>query len=159
MALMYSTANAEFVLEAGPTFVDGEYSESATFILQKRWQGRYVLGLGYQSSQYIDTCGRPDCEWDIPSQWMVGGEYMLSWRRLSLGIGLYYVEDLGRITSSHLNVRTSLELAITQRFAVKYSHISNGGTGETISICNDVYCQPERQYNIGLDAFLLVWKF
>ncbi len=159
MVLMHSTANADIVLEVGATFIDGESTDSATIILQKRWQDRFVLGLGYLSAQYVDTCGRPDCEWDISSQWMVGGEYMLSWRRVSFGVGLYYVENLSRITSSYLNVRSSLEFAITQRFAVKYSHISNGGIGKTITICNDFYCLPSGKYNLGVDAILLVWQF
>ena len=152
------TANSETVIEIGPNFVNSHSTESVTLILQKRWQGKYVLGLGYMSPQSVDTCGRPDCQWEIPQQFMLGAERLFTWRRLSFGIGLYYIDNVSRISSGNLNARTSLTFAITEQFAVKASHLSNGGTGREIMICNEVVCITDT-FNPGMNIFTFVWRF
>lgn len=155
---MCCAANAQTVIEIGTNFVSGGATKSGTLLIQKRWQGKYVVGVGYISPQEIDTCGRPDCQWKISRQFMIGAERLFSWRRLSIGIGLYYFEHVHRISSANLNARSSLEFAVTNRFAVKASHFSNGGTGRTITICNDVTCLRNK-FNPGMNTLTLVWRF
>lgn len=152
-------AGAEYALELGPTFVSGRYTKSGTFIVQRRWQSGWTVDLGYVTAQTMDTCGRIDCEWDLPGQWMIGGGRLFSWRRLSFGVGLYYVNRVNRVSSSHVNARLAVEYAASDHIAFKLSHISNGGVGGGIEICNEIYCYPDSHYNRGLDGLLVVWKF
>jgi hypothetical protein len=135
-----------------------DFSESLTLMLQKRWQNKYIVGLGYVTPQKLDTCGRPDCVWDVASQYMIGAERLFTWRRLSAGIGLYYIHHHYRISSAYLNARLSLEYAVTDRMAIKFSHISNNQTGKEITLCNEAICITD-EWNPGLDSLMFVWKF
>ena len=106
LIFMCCSANAEILIEIGPNFSDVHSTESVSLLIQKRWQDKYVVGLGYMSPQTIDTCGRPDCKWEIHEQYMIGVERLFAWRKLSLGIGLYYIDEVHRISSANLNART-----------------------------------------------------
>ena len=153
-------AKSETVVEIGPNFVLGHHSESVTLLLQKRWQGKYAIGLGYITPQCIDNREyQVECEWDISQQLIIGAERRFSWRKWSFGIGLYYVDGMNRVSSSHLNARSSLEFAVTQRFSIKLSHLSNGGTGSTITVCNTGgWCVTDK-FNLGMNTLALVWQF
>ena len=159
LGLLCSTAGANVVIEVGPNFVSGKSTESVTLILQHRWQNKWIASIGRITRQSLDTCGRPDCEWEIDGQWMAGGERLFTWRKISFGVGLYYIEDVHRISNTRINARLSLEYAATEHIAIKLSHISNAGTGENIEICNELWCSPPRKFNPGIDALMLVWKF
>jgi len=157
---MCCAAKAEVVIEIGPNFVLGDYSNSGTLLLQKRWQGKYAIGIGYMTPQCLDNHEfQVECEWDISGQLMIGAERRFSWRRWSFGIGLYYVDGLSRISSTNLNARSSLEFAVTHNFAVKLSHLSNGGAGSKITVCNTGgWCVTDK-FNLGLNTLALVWQF
>lgn len=159
LGLLCSAAGADVVIEVGPNFVGGKSTDSVTLMLQNRWQNKWIASIGYITQQSVDTCGRPDCEWEIDGQWMAGGERLFTWRRISFGVGLYYIEDVHRISSTRINGRLSLEYAATEHIAIKLSHISNAGIGEEIEICNELWCYPPKKYNPGIDALMLVWKF
>ncbi len=158
LVFLCGTANAEIVLEIGPNAVSHRITDSVTVILQKRWQGKWIVGLGYVSPHSLDTCGRPECRWEISDQAMIGVERLFTWRRLSAGVGLYHTHHLDLISSAYLNVRLSLEFAVTKRIAVKFGHLSNNQSGEVITICNEVTCLTD-DFNPGLDSLLLVWHF
>lgn len=154
----YCSVNAEFLIEAGPNFTEEDSTESVTVLVQKRWHKKYAVGLGYIAPQSVDTCDRPDCHWEIPEQFMIGVERIFMWRRLSFGIGLYYVDGVHRISSANLNARSSIALSLSDTFAVKVSHLSNGGLGRDITICNDIVCITDK-FNLGLNTVTLVWRF
>ena len=158
LIFMCCSANSEIFIEIGPNFTEEGSTESVTLLVQKRWQDKYAVGLGYISPQSVDTCDRPDCHWDIPEQFMIGMERIFLWRRLSFGFGLYYVDGLSRITSSYVNARSSIAFALTDHFEIKLSHISNGGIGGEITICNDIVCITD-EFNLGLNTLALVWRF
>ena len=141
---MCCSANAEILIEIGPNFSDVHSTESVSLLIQKRWQDKYVVALGYMSPQTIDTCGRPDCQWDIHEQYMIGVERLFDWRKLSFGIRLYYIDEVHRISSANLNARTSMGYPFTDRFAIKLSHFSNGGQRGDITICNDIVCITDK---------------
>ena len=67
---------------------------------------------------------------------MVGGERRFGWRRWAFSIGLYYVDDRNRVSSFYWDTRSALEYSVTRNLASKFSHLSNGGTGSTITVCN-----------------------
>lgn len=154
------SAGAEIVVEAGPNYVLGDYSDSGTLLLQKRWHGKYSVGIGYISRQCIDNKRiHIECEWDIPGQIMIGGERRFSWKRWSFGIGLYYVDGKHRVSSTHLNARSSLEFAVSEHIALKVSHLSNGGTGSTMTVCNsNQWCVTDK-FNMGMNTLSIVWQF
>ena len=158
LIFMCCSVHAEILIEIGPNFTEEDSTESVTLLIQKRWQDKYAVGLGYISPQLVNTCGRPDCQWDIPEQFMIGVERIFLWRRLSFGIGLYYVDGVHRISSANLNARSSIALTFTDQFAVKFSHLSNGGLGRDITICNDVVCLTDK-FNLGMNTITLVWRF
>ncbi len=158
LIFMCCSVNSEILIEAGPNFTEEDSTESVTLLVQKRWQDKYAVGLGYISAQSVDTCGRSDCQWDIPRQFMIGAERIFHWRRLSFGIGLYYIDGVHRISSANLNARSSIALAFTDQFAVKLSHLSNGGVGRDITTCNDVVCLTDA-FNLGMNTLTLVWRF
>lgn len=152
------TARADLVLEAGPNMVSGRWTQSVTVILQHRWANHWVVGLGYVSPQTLDTCGRPDCQWELDQQFIGGVERMFTWRRLSFGLGAYYYQNLDRLSSARINARLSLEYLIGERFTVKFSHISNARSGEEITICNEAECVTDKM-NMGLDTLMFGWRF
>ena len=159
LGLFCSAAGANVVIEVGPNFVSGTSTESVILILQNRWQNKWIASVGRITQQSVDTCGRPDCKWEIDGQWMAGGERLFTWRNISFGVGLYYIEDVHRISNTRINARLSLEYAATEHIAIKLSHISNAGTGEEIEICNELWCSGPRKFNPGIDSLVLVWKF
>ncbi|MDX1403809.1 MAG: hypothetical protein R3192_04695 [Woeseiaceae bacterium] len=160
LLMVSNGARSEFVIEAGVNFVREDYSDSATLMLQKRWRDKWILGVGYMTSHCVDNAEfNVDCEWDVSQQVMVGGERRLSWKRWAFAFGLYYVDTLSRISSAHWNARSSLEYEITQRISLKVSHLSNGGTGDTITDCNtDGWCDTG-QFNLGINTLAVVWTF
>ena len=157
---MASPALAELSIEAGPNFVKEQYTDSQSLVILKHWQNKYALGLGYMSSHCIDNeVIDLDCEWHVSQQLMIGAERRFGWRRWNLNIGLYYVDDTSRISSTHLNIRTSLAYSISERFAVKLSHLSNGGLGPETTECNVNGTCVTGDFNLGINTLALVWRF
>lgn len=159
--LACSAARSEIVIEVGPNFVLDEFSDSGTLLVKKQWQGKYSVGIGYMTSMCLenDFYVNFECEWSIPHQWMVGVERRFGWRRWAIGIGLYYVDDLNRVSSNHFNIRSSLEYAITDKFAVQISHLSNGGTGSTMEVCNVPGACVTGDFNLGINTLAFAWRF
>ena len=152
------SANSELVVEVGPNFVSGHPSKSIMVLAQYRWRDTWSLGARYISAQEIETCGRSDCMWDIKEQWLIGGEGQYTWKRLKLRFGVYYLPRVTRISSAHINFRSSVEFTITPQFAVKVAHLSHGGTGSDQTLCSEGWCWTDKQ-NIGMNTLLLVWRF
>ena len=146
------------MLEAGPNLVSGRWTQSVTVILQKRWASHWVVGVGYISPQWLDTCGRADCQWRLDQQFIGGVERLFTWRRLSFGLGAYYYNNLDRLSSARINARLSLEYVITDRLIAKFSHISNARSGDEIVICNEAECVTDKM-NMGLDTLMIGWRF
>jgi hypothetical protein len=158
LVFLSGVANADIVLEIGPSTSARRTTDSVIVMVQKRWENHWVASLGYQSEQSLDLCGQPECLLNAPEQFMVGVERLFPWKRLSFGLGAYYMRRLNRISSSYINARLSAEFAITDRIAIKYAHISNANTAKEVTLCNEIACHTG-SFNFGTDALMLVIKF
>ncbi len=166
--VLCSESQAETTIEIGPSNVGYRWTDSATIMIQEVWQDKYALGLGYISPQNLNTCGRPDCKWEIQEQIMVGAERIVRYKRLSLSIGPYWFQNPSRISSSNFNVRLTLGVDITDRLYVKLSHFSNAGSGRKRCFLNNFWKNDRDgvdkewlcgNYNMGQDAILVGWRF
>jgi hypothetical protein len=144
-----SEARSETVFEIGPSFVSYENTEALTVVLQERFgEGKYAVGLGYVDDQKLDTCGRPDCQWNVGSQLFVGVERLVTpsfgnfLDNVTIGVGAYWFQSKSRISTANLNVRLTVEVDITDRIFVVLSHFSNGGTGEVVKLTNENFLVP-----------------
>lgn len=157
LLLASGLARADLSIELGPSNVSNEWTDAITVVLQSRTD-LWAFGIIWISPQSFNTCGRIDCQWDIGSQLGVGIEHLFHWKRLTVGLGPYWFQNINRITSSHLNLRIGFEVAITDHAAIKLSHFSNAGTSGDVEVCNAVTC-VSNNWNIGQDAVLLVVSF
>jgi hypothetical protein len=166
-------ANAETNVQIGPSFVGNRATNAATLIIQETWSNKYGLSLGYIGKQDLDTCGRPDCEWDIDEQIMFGAERIVqgnfdSWawlNRASFRIGPYWFQNKNRIMSCNFNIRLALAVDITERISIVASHFSNAGSCGEISIRQTNTSQTiipmylTGSFNMGQDAIMLMGRF
>ena len=153
-------AHADVAIEFGPNFVQEQYTESQSLLIQKIWQDKYAVGIGYMSSHCLDNeVTNVKCNWDIPEQFMLGAERRFGWKRWSFNIGLYYVDGVSRISSTYWNIRSSLEFEVTQSTAFKLSHLSNGGIGRSTTDCNTNGTCVTGDFNLGINTLLFVWRF
>ncbi len=151
-------ALADVSVELGPSNVSNEWTGSTTLVLQERTD-KWAFGVVWISSQSFNTCAQARCHWEIGNQLAVGVERLFKWRRLTVGFGPYWFQNINRVTSTHLNLRIGLEIAVTTRASVKlFSHFSNAGSSDVVEVCNDVTCMSH-DWNIGQDAVLLVFHF
>lgn len=158
LLLASSLALAEVSIEAGPSNVSNEWTDSVTVVLQSRTD-KWAFGIIWISPQSFNTCGRIDCQWELGSQLGVGVEHLFHWKRLTVGLGPYWFQNITRVTSSHLNLRIGLEFSVTDHVSIKlFSHFSNAGSSGDIEVCNAVTC-VSNNWNIGQDAVLLVLHF
>ena len=146
-------ARSDVVIEFGSNFVQEHASDSEMVLIQKRWQNKYALSIGYMSSHCIDNrINNTRCNWDISPRFLVGGERLFSWEKWSIGLGLYFVDGTSRISSTNLNARSSLSYAISDSLAFKLSHLSNGGLGPETTACNTAGNCVTNDFNLGINT-------
>ena len=164
LALLSLTANAETLLEIGPSQVGDTYSNSYILTLTERIQDKYDFTLGLIGGQEFKSCERPDCVWQLDQQIFFGAELLVNlWTdRIKFGIGPYAFARPDRVVSSFLRVGLSLEWKITERIAIRARHWSAASSGiQEIKFCNrdKTFCD-RRSFNNGQDSWLrLQWRF
>lgn len=162
LLLLAFTADAETRFEIGANFASGEFTKSATFIVQERF-GKYGLSFGYIGSQTIEGCGnhprREACIFPSQEQFIVGAERIFNlFGQVNFRLGPYWFSGVNRISSARLNGRLALEYDFG-RMSVMLSHFSNGGTGDVIEIENPPGTVHKGRFNMGLDGIFVTGKF
>lgn len=154
-------------MQIGATFVGNRNTRAPTLLIQETFANKYAVSIGYIGEQKLDTCGRPDCQWTVQEQIMVGVERVIypdfnKWQwlnRLSPRIGPYWFQNANRVTSCRFNMRLALGIAITDSFGVVVSHFSNAGSCPAIDLDNGAGATTDGRFNMGQDAILLQWRF
>lgn len=122
----YSEANAaEF--EIGPAVLSGEYSDGGALIFSERI-GKFAIGGGYVSEQFVNTCGRPDCAFDIRENILFQVQRIVKWKNAEIGIGPAYFQNTNRALGKNLTWSLSLGY-VGEHWAVRIRHYSNAGSG------------------------------
>jgi hypothetical protein len=137
-----SKCNAEPVLQAelGYTMIRGP---AVTFGLNVSWPGAGPRTADFQCGLYLIS------EYEFggttqPNQAIANCMLVQHIRKLDLGIGPAYLQNIDAINGSHFNFALMARYRFTERFALSWLHHSNAGT-----------VSP----NKGRDALMLGWGF
>jgi len=137
-------ARSQVSIEAGPTILSGEPAEGGALILSERFNDRWEVQVGYLSEQYVDTCGRPDCQFDIRENIFLGGQRVVGWERFKLGIGMAAFQNINRALGCRVNFNLLIEWRWSAHVVSRIRHFSSAGS-----------CTP----NMGQDMVTLGWRF
>lgn len=156
-------AHADARVEIGPSQVSTTLSAGVMLTITERIQDRYEFTLGYITSQEFNTCGRPDCDWDISPQIFVGAALSVKspWTdNLRLNIGPYYFQNADRVGTSNFRIGLGIEWQFGRRWGFAAQHYSNAGSGPDLEICRPLYGCITNNWNTGQDSWLrLGWYF
>ena len=140
-ALLAKNANAEMRIEAGAAFLSAEYSEGAAFFFSEVWDGKYLLGLGIVGNQKgVFKEGTIN----VRSNLVVQAQRLVTYKRVTLGIGPAYWQHTNRAIGSELLFGLSLGVNVGKNWDIMYRHFSNGGTATP---------------NSGQDLLLIGYRF
>lgn len=137
-------ARSEVTIEAGPTFLSGDYADGGALIISERFLGRYEVHAGYIYKQQVDTCGRPDCKFDIEENIFFGAQRVAGWNRFKVGIGMDYFQNRNRALGKNLTFSLLLGYEIGDNYVLRIRHMSNAGSGAP---------------NLGQDMLTIGWRF
>ena len=132
-------------VDFGPTFLSGEYSQSAMILLNEVWNDKWVLGMGIVGPQKV--VDRHNREYEVRTNLFIHGQRRVhltdDW---TLGVGMAYFNAITRWNGSHVVASLSVEYDVGEDggFGLKYRHWSNAGSASP---------------NMGQDAFLITYTF
>lgn len=142
LVLLYGLANEADAaeIEAGPTFLSSEFSESAYLLLTEKY-GKYSFGIGLVGPQ---TCYCRSDTTDVRQNAFVQVQRLVPiYRKFSVGIGVSYWNGTSRVNGSHFAFPLSLRYDINDRLFVGLRHWSNAGSAKP---------------NLGQDAIYIGWR-
>jgi hypothetical protein len=120
-----TAAQAQTAVEAGPTFLSGEFSEGANFILTHKAE-KFAYGFGIVSEQVCH------CNWpaDVDEQLFVEALRHFQGEKWELGIGPSYWQNTSRVFGRHFNASILVGRRIGGGLRWRIRHFSNGGSGK-----------------------------
>lgn len=138
----YKEANAEINVEAGGTFLSGEYSEGQMLVLNETWD-KWRLGMGIVTEQEVTD--RHGNFHEVRENLFIHGQRLVSiTKNLDFGLGVGYFNAKTRWNGSNFVASMSVEYALDDKWSLKYRHFSNAGSATP---------------NMGQDAFLVSYSF
>jgi len=151
------TVKAETWLEGGATFAGGEPTNGTTIFISEVWQDKYLLGFGLIGDQHRDfnTWGivpgkAVPVRFDIGSNIVVHAQRLVTYRAVTLGLGVAHWQHTSRILGDTLTFSLFLAYKRPEKWwgwlpnDIRFRHFSNGGTASP---------------NAGQDLLLLGWRF
>jgi len=155
------------LVEFGPTQISSDRHTGEMVTITERFDRKYDVTFGWISDQEWNQCGRPDCQWYIDRQLVVGVERVFPLRFIDesvrLSLGPYVFQNPDRISPTYLRAGVSLEWQITDRIGLRARHWSNAGTARVTCVRHsfDPYKHPElfeyktcNDWNTGQDSWL-----
>ena len=127
-------------IEAGPAFLSGEFSEGGLLLISDRVTPKWELSLAYVSEQHCHCAGVNELMENIG----ITGARLGQYKSLEFGIGASFWQNENRAFGEKFNVHALLGWNVSKKFAVRYRHWSNAGSGRP---------------NLGQDALSLAWFF
>lgn len=128
LILFAAESRAQITLEAGAAFLSSDFADGGVLMLSDRI-GKYDFALGYITTQFVDTCGRPDCRNDLRENIFIHAQRIFEYKRLEFGIGPSYFQNTNRALSRRLNISVMINFRITKRSFIFLRHFSNFGSG------------------------------
>jgi len=151
-------AEAQTVVEAGPTFLSAELSDGAALFMTERFKDeKYALGMGYVSEQRVlptweRNQGLPAI--DVRENLIVFAQRRITFPRfdraagcskcLAIGLGAGYANATTRWNGSHFVAALSIEITPQKNWGLTFRHFSNAGSATP---------------NMGQDMLLVTYKF
>ena len=142
LLLLFGTASADVIVEAGPAFLSNSRSGAALIVVSERTD-KWDFGIGWVDAQTVF----PDWERDrgLPEvsfreNLFVHATRIGHWNRLELGLGAAYFQNTNRAMSRRFVVSVELGFNFNRAWSIRYRHFSNAGSGSP---------------NLGQDAFLI----
>lgn len=152
LLLFFSTAHADFNIEAGKGNLSSEWT-GPVIVINERW-GDWLIGIGYVGEQWVTPDGERD--WytkysDVPApptfvdrNLFIHGQRLLKWKKFELGIGAAYFQNTNRALGKNFVVSASAGYHFNKHFSLNIRHFSNAGSGQS---------------NMGQDALLIGYTF
>jgi len=140
-ALLAEDADAEMRVEAGAAFLSAEYSEGAALFFSEVLDDKYLLGLGIVGDQNGAFNGG---NIRVRSNLVVQAQRLITYKRVTLGLGPAYWQHTNRALGSELLFSLSLGVNLWENWDFMYRHYSNGGTASP---------------NTGQDLLLIGYRF
>ncbi len=134
-------AKAEMRIEAGAAFLSAEYSDGAALFFSEVWDDKYLLGFGIVGNQKGEFS---EGTIDVRSNMVVQAQRLVTYKRITLGIGPAYWQHTNRAIGSELLFALSLGVNVGKNWDIMYRHFSNGGTASP---------------NSGQDLLLIGYRF
>lgn len=142
--LSFNIVEAQTRLEMGPAILSEELSDGISVLLVERFSGKYDIGIGFIGEQFVDTCGRIDCQFDIRENIFIFGQRIFKYKKVEFGIGFALFQNTNRALGCKGTLPLMLAYRLSDRFYLLYRHFSNAGS-----------CVP----NLGQDMALLSYNF
>ena len=132
---------AETIVEVGPTILSADYSDGVAIMLSERLQNKYMLGFGLVGDQ---TCKCSEGDVELGNNIMLQAQRLVTYKRITLGLGVAYWQNLNRAIGEHLTFALSIEIDLPSKWDLRIRHYSNAGSGTP---------------NLGQDLITLGWRF
>lgn len=139
----YKEGRADVEVELGPTFLSGEFSDSAVLVINETFDNRYRLGMGVIGPQEVTD--RTGTEYEVRTNLFVHGQRVVAiTRNLDFGLGVAYFNAKTRWNGSNFVASLSVEYSLGERWSINYRHWSNAGSASP---------------NMGQDVFTIGYRF
>lgn len=142
--MLTQEAKAETTIELAPVLVVGGDRYNGGFILiEERWAGKYVLGLGLTTAWECrdqDNCKRGNGE---TNQFLLA-QRVIRYKKFEMGIGISYWHNTTPAWNSHTPFALSIAWHFNDRLSIRERHFSTGGSSTN---------------NGGLDMLTVGWTF
>ncbi len=119
-------ARADVSLEAGATFLSGEYAKGQTMILSEKFD-RYSVSVGYITDQVVidRSKTRNELRANIFLQAM---RHVNITEKFNLGVGVAYFNGTNRALGSNFTIALLVRYDLSDRLSLNIRHYSNAGS-------------------------------
>lgn len=163
MVLAGCAQQSQTIVEYGPTQISQDRHTGEMVTITERFDKKYDVTFGWVSKQDWNQCGRPDCQWYIDRQLIVGMERVWSLTdTVRFSLGPYVFQNPDRISPTYLRASLAMEWQFSKYVGLKARHFSNGGTARVTCLRHsyDPFRHPElfeyktcNDWNTGLDSW------
>jgi len=144
-------SRAETDIEWGATFAGGKYTHGSALFFSETWDDKYLIGFGLVGDQHriFNTWGivpgrAVPTKITVKSNMMVQAQRLVTYKKVTLGIGVAKWQHTSRIFGDTFTFALSLSYEINNSWDFRYRHFSNGGTASP---------------NSGQDILLIGYRF
>ena len=144
-------SKAETRFDWGATFAGGKYTNGSAVFLSEVWQDKYLIGLGLVGDQHrifntwgIEPGKAVPVKITVKSNMMVQAQRLVTYKRVTLGVGVAHWQHTSRILGDEFTFALSLSYRLGDSWDLRYRHFSNAGTASP---------------NAGQDLLLIGYRF